>query len=181
MVINEKKQFIFVHVFRTGGSSIERSFGGNNVSNMHRALETVPNWRNYFSFGFVRNPWDRLVSSYMYAKSRKKLKKPFNEYVQQFMVGSLRTSKKHAQYNMVKNCSFIGRYEHLQEDYDTVCELIGMPRKTLPHLWKTKHTSYKTHFTDSQISDIAEVFSGDIEKFGFTFKGTATKNIGTIR
>jgi len=181
MVVNRENKFIFVHVFRTGGSSIEQALGGSNTQKKHASLESIPDWQDYFSFGIVRNPWDRLVSSFMYMKTRKRSLKTFNEYVQQFTVGNLRTSKQYAQYNVVKNCSYIGRFEHLQEDFNTACDLIGIPNKILPQVWKTKHRLYKTYFTKEHINIVENAFCGDIEMFGFDFDGTATKHIGKLK
>ena len=73
MIVNNQHKFIFVHVYRTGGTSIDKAFGGNNhKGGTHTALETVPNWKDYFSFAFVRNPWDRVVSAYHMHKTKGK-------------------------------------------------------------------------------------------------------------
>ena len=182
MIIDNNNNFIFVHVYRTGGSSIDRAFGGTtNRMNTHTKLEDVPGWENYFSFGVIRNPWDRLVSSYKYLTIRKQFEGTFEEYVQQFAEGKLSTTKKYAQYDMVKNCSYIMRFEHLQEDFEDVCKIIGIPAPNLPHAWKTEHKPYTQMYNEQQKQIIAEASSGDIEHYGFTFDSTATKNIGKIK
>ena len=182
MIVDDKNKFIFVHVYRTGGSSIDRSFGGNIKGlSTHTKLETIPNWEDYFSFGFVRNPWDRMVSSYMYLTARGQYTGTFEEHIRLFTVGNLQTSKKYAQNDMLKNCSYVGRFEHLQEDVDECCTLIGIPPIELPHVWKTDHKPYQEMYTDEHRDIIGNALSGDIEHFGFTFDGTATKNIGDRR
>ena len=136
MIVDHKRKFIFIHVYRTGGSSIDRAFGGTTKGfQTHTKLEEVPNWNDYFSFGFVRNPWDRTVSSYHYAKIKGKIAGTFEDYVNNLEPGK----KTHAQYNMVKNCSFIGRFECLQEDFNRACDTVGIENFTLPHVWKTDH------------------------------------------
>ena len=182
MIVNSQNKFIFVHVFRTGGSSIEKTLGGNTRGfNTHTKLEEVPNWRQYFSFGFVRNPWDRMVSGYMYLTTRNQFKGSWDQYVGQFTKGRLRTAKQFAQHDMLKNCSFVGRFEHLQEDFDTICELAGITQRKLPHVWKTKHKPYIDYYTDEQKKIVEDAYSGDIGVYGFTFDSTATKNIGKDR
>lgn len=182
MVIDHKKKFIFIHVFRTGGSSIEHSFGGSDPHyNMHTKLEDIPNWKKYFSFGFVRNPWDRLVSSYMYLTQRKQFNGSWEQYVLSFAKPPLNESKKFAQHDMLKNCNFIGRFEYFQKDYNEICKIIDMPKKKLPHVWKTKHPRYVNMFSPGQLDIIMSASSGDIEHYGFSFKSAATKNFGRVR
>ncbi len=179
MVINDEYNFIFVHVYRTGGSSMDRAFPGNRITgDTHRKLETVPRWKDYFSFGFVRNPWDRTVSSYMYAKAKGKISGTFEDYVQA-MKGN--TNKTHAQYNMVRNCSRIGRFEQLHDEFNAICKRVGLPQLKLPHIWKTDHKPYQEYYNDELIDIVAEHQSGDINHFGFSFDSTSTQNTGIMK
>lgn len=100
-MISHKYKIIFVHVPRTGGTSVEKLFwpskkdkteknlwmgyvrpyynkyqtGGMQhllASQIYRELgEEV--FREYFKFTFVRNPWDKIVSQFFYIKKRKDL------------------------------------------------------------------------------------------------------------
>lgn len=179
MVINDKHNFIFVHVYRTGGTSMDDAFPGKKIrEKTHMSLESVPNWEKYFSFGFVRNPWDRTVSSYMFAHTKGKFKGTFEQYVHQ-MKGN--TAKTHAQYNKVKNCSFVGRFEYMHEDIKQICEHIGMPIVRLPHIWKTKHKPYHEYYTDELKEIVSGHQQGDIENFGFVFDSPATEHVGFLK
>jgi len=178
MIINDDHNFIFVHVYRTGGSSMDKGFPGVRERDTHRKLETVPRWKDYFSFGFVRNPWDRTVSSYMYAKARNKISGTFEQYVQSF-VGQ--ETKKFAQYVMVQNCSFIGRFEQLQDEVNRICKHVTLPPFTLPHVWKTDHKPYQEYYNDELIEIVREHQQGDIEHFGFSFDSTSTTNTGWVK
>jgi hypothetical protein len=81
MLISKKKKFIFVHVQKTAGTSLRKvlreqapdsrlwlgrhGHASSGIAEMGRAR-----WDDYFSFGFVRNPWDRLVSHYSMIQDR---------------------------------------------------------------------------------------------------------------
>lgn len=75
MLISKKKQFIFVHVQKTAGISLQQVLtshapdarlwhGRHGHASSGLAEIGRKRWERYFSFGFVRNPWDRLVSHY---------------------------------------------------------------------------------------------------------------------
>jgi hypothetical protein len=75
MIIKNKK-LLFIHIPRTGGTSIEQSFGrprckeGINSLTQHNTLKQYSekeDINSYFTFSFVRNPWDRLISWYLWS------------------------------------------------------------------------------------------------------------------
>ena len=65
---------LFVHIPKTGGASVEqllreacpdaRTVGKQRHARLQRILRHEPGLADYFSFGFVRNPWSRMVSWY---------------------------------------------------------------------------------------------------------------------
>jgi len=81
MIIPEHNT-IFIHTPRTGGTSIERMFGfaggidtydeTRGMYQDHRTAREIKSkvgpqyWDMTFKFGFVRNPWDKMVSMYQY-------------------------------------------------------------------------------------------------------------------
>ena len=83
MLINEQKKFIFIHVQKNAGISIEKILlnGFPDTRTWHgrhgRALDALAEmestvWQQYYSFAFVRNPWERMVSWYAMIEEAKK-------------------------------------------------------------------------------------------------------------
>ena len=79
VLISDDKKVLFVHVPKTGGVSVEVAFKGacpdarkkrpGTVSmGRHATLAKIllgePQAADYWTFGFVRNPWARMVSWY---------------------------------------------------------------------------------------------------------------------
>ncbi|WP_370250040.1 sulfotransferase family 2 domain-containing protein [Nocardioides sp.] len=76
MIVSEERRFLFVHVQKTGGSSVSRlllehvpdaqrldeQVHGGKHALMRTALRTRPDLAGHFVFGFVRDPWARLWS-----------------------------------------------------------------------------------------------------------------------
>lgn len=103
MIINHSHKFVFVHVPKTAGTSVSnmltglttyrdleigagvlgqalqatygRRFGLTKHAYAHRIRQVMgpADWAAYFSFGFARNPFSRLMSIYHFLKSWDKL------------------------------------------------------------------------------------------------------------
>lgn len=67
----EEKDFIFIHIPRTGGVAIEHAFLGKNADQRHRTWQSIYSdegieKENHFKFAVVRNTYTRLLSFYRY-------------------------------------------------------------------------------------------------------------------
>ena len=135
---------------------------------------TEKHYDDYFKFAFVRNPWDRVVSWFGFGK--KVHRDDLNIKNETFDNFILNKSKSHRwggdnqhQHNFTNCCDFIGRFENLQEDFNTICGKIGIPQQKLPHQNKSKHKYYTEYYDEKTKQIVAEVFAKDIEHFGYKF------------
>jgi hypothetical protein len=65
---------------------------------------------------------------------------------------------------------FIGRYENLQEDFNNICNAIGITPVELLHKNKSKRPrNYRKLYNNTTKKIVAKVFAKDIELFKYTF------------
>ena len=185
-MINHKHKFIFIHIPKCGGSSVENLLGwrGTRHSTMEFYMKKYAslNLNEYYKFTFVRNPWARLVSWYIY---HIKFKTSYPRYFKEWVKTGMKShwNKVDGSYWGDKdpiNCqswiadekqyNFIGKLENLQQDFDIVCDKIGIPQQQLPHKNATKHKHYTEYYDDETREIVAEKYAKDIEQFGYEFE-----------
>ena len=181
-MISHQHKFIFIHIPKTAGSAIELFFNpsikatpnGDTIFHGKHARakfyhKNEPDcFSQYFIFSFVRNPWDMVVSRYFYRKSRYS---DFNLSIKDFASGNFGWVH-YVDYLSVggKICvDFIGRFESLQQDFNIVCDKIGIPEQELPQENKSKHKHYTEYYDDETRQIVAEKYARDIEYFGYKF------------
>tara|TARA_B100001989_G_scaffold113698_1_gene79762 strand:- start:3326 stop:3874 length:549 start_codon:yes stop_codon:yes gene_type:complete len=180
-MINHELKFIFVHVPKTGGNSVKKILGiqGHEHKKFSLCSKAYP---DYFSFAFTRNPWDRFVSAFFYLEQggmfendRKSYNKyinglSFTEFVLKYQSDRIRIAHFSEQHLWLDgNLSFIGKVENFQEDFNTVCDKIGIAKRQLPKKNKSKHAHYTEYYNDETRGIIAEKYAKDIERFGYKF------------
>ena len=133
-------------------------------------------FENFYSFAFVRNPWDRMVSTYNFAKRRPKsyrYKFAINSTLDEF-VESLPQLKMKQQVEYIFDetgsvmVDKVGRFETLADDFAEICDHIGISVR-LPHRNKTNHDDYRRSLSDTSRELIAKHFADDIREFGYTW------------
>ncbi|MEM8790931.1 MAG: sulfotransferase family 2 domain-containing protein [Pseudomonadota bacterium] len=60
----EDPRCVFIHVPKTGGNTIRNVIFERNYSGPYFGKAFDPEWERLFSFAFVRNPFDRVVSAW---------------------------------------------------------------------------------------------------------------------
>jgi chondroitin 4-sulfotransferase 11 len=181
-------KFIYIRVTKTGSTSLKYCLPNItwDLTGWEGDPNHVPLWffeknlskdvyDSHFKFSFVRNPWDRLVSSYIYTKKwyRQNAPAKFDDarlYDFKSWILTINSNHKYGmQYDFVNGCDFIGRFENFQEDFNIVCDKIGIPKQELPHKNKIKHKHYTEHYDDETKQIVAEKYAKDIEYFGYEF------------
>ena len=191
-MISHKHKFIFIHYPKTAGETINYFLcKQRHPVHKHKKLkffEDKYDLKDYFKFTFCRNPWSQVVSFYFHFKRLKRCaplyscniannfsfsdycKKMFqdkpsfpNDYWHDSHYSFLLNSKNDV------NIDFIGKFENLQEDFNIVCDKIGIPPQELPHINKSKHKHYSEYYDDKTREIVAKKYAKDIEYFGYEF------------
>jgi hypothetical protein len=135
----------------------------------------------YFKFGFVRNPWDRVVSLYERTEAlQMKNQMTFDEFVDWIQYSSatcIHSSPHRYQLDWFVDpngnvlADFIGKFERLDEDWAYVAQKLGIT-ETLPHRRASFRTRHYTEYYNAKTRElIANKFRVDIERFGYEFPG----------
>jgi hypothetical protein len=189
MLISHKHKFIAIDIPKTGTTSINNAIyrggimekydftvemsqkAGLRHATYDQCIKKFPTCKNYFAFTFVRNPWDRFVSCWFFKKYNARHTIPKNLPLKEFLLNILATDQKtqHSYIRGFTNNSFVGRFESLQEDFNMVCDKIGIPQQKLPHTNKTNHKHYAEYYDDETRKIVAEKYARDIEYFGYKF------------
>ena len=161
-----KKKFLI-------GKTKRRQYAPQHHTTKMLKTEFPDRFKNYFKFTFVRNPWDKVVSEWLY------FKKIDSEYTFGFKQSINNKSywckpypyEEHCwfQTQFALECDYIGRFENLQEDFNTICDKIGIPQQQLPHVNKTNHKHYTEYYDEETRKIVAEKYAKDIEYFGYEF------------
>ena len=189
-MINHKHKFLFIHVPRTGGTSIEAQFQYNEAKerNKHWNLNDWKNqlngedFDNYFKFAFVRNPWDIIVSKYLdkgwYSSSVEgrggEIGYHCGKSLKYFLDFYQPAEHEHGDclldYFDPEQMDFIGRFENRVQDIEYISRKIGIninsSRKARSHRHKKHYTEY---YDDETREIVAQKYARDIEYFGYKF------------
>lgn len=145
-----------------------------NTPRKHAALSSYHkfNLRNYNLFAVIRNPYDRAVSLWKWEESVKKQYNgvSFKQWLNMKMHWWHLPQCDFLQTDTIDMSSInLVRFENLEQDFNTLCNKIGIPRQQLPHKNATNHKHYTEYYDDETKQVVAEKYAKDIEYFGYEF------------
>lgn len=202
MLISHHYRFIFIHNYKVAGTSVREALAPFRQSKWER-LQRKIGWQTkkyndgsqnhlkalevkkllgeatfdaYYTFGFVRNPWDWQVSLYHYALKNKDHKQHqlisnmsgFEEYLHWRIANDINLQKGFF-YDSSGIClvNFIGRFETLATDFEYICQQINI-KASLPHRNKSQdEQAYLKQYTRETIDLVAQHYQEDCEIFGY--------------
>jgi len=198
MFICPNHNIVFVAVPKTATRSIyeilKTNFNGELYDHQDH-MRVIPNeFKNYFSFTVVRNPYDRICSTYWHlCKKENKRSKMYDSfgYLREFEKGGqpntlesylhaiqIRPSLHSPQQYLWHNRNRIDqvlRFENLQEDFNTlpfIKESINLPYKNVTAVIKGVENSNPRPSWQEMIDSatgkmINSIYKEDVERFGY--------------
>lgn len=194
-MVNYEDKYIFIHIPRTGGTSIEYVLNNNKPIPVATGIQhwkyidyinNISNIEKYYIFSVIRNPWDRLLSIYNEPNNPFIVEnQTFNNWINQFsnignrnilmsqysylidQNGWIRAGT--PRYNYKDDINYICKFENLQEDFDIVCDRLNIKNKKLSHINKTNHIHYTDIYTDESKKIVENLYYDDIGFFGYKF------------
>ena len=208
-MISHKDKLIFVHIRKNGGTSITHILLTNitgqetkspifslpqNIRDKyelnhlkHAKASTIrehlsqENWNEYYKFAFIRNPWDRTVSTYHWGKVKEKRysKLSFYEYVKLIQ----QNDKTHPLFHLFQSqTSFITSldgeiivddifpFEDLQNNIKIVGSKINMDMSIIKkHNTTDNRKEYKSYYTPELRDIIYDRYKDDVQLFNYEY------------
>jgi chondroitin 4-sulfotransferase 11 len=191
--LHDEFNFIFIHAPKTAGQALMKSLFGPKIISGHRKIIHYKifdkkKFEKYYKFGFVRNPWDRFVSSYFFLKQGgltdidKNFAKKNLDHCSSFREFTINLINKRYRkiileeihfvpqykflcdhkYNILVD--FIGKYENLEKDFSIIASKLNINSKLNKHN-VSKHEFYKKYYDPETINIVKEIYYKDIELF----------------
>ena len=188
MTICHLKKFIWFRVAKVGTRTILNHLKENEVplDVEHGNWLHYPeiSFDSYFKFGFVRNPWDRLISCWHnkvvkenyfrfenYTHEKMKTFENFVNFVSDLNIDKcdrhLRSQSALIDLNMV---DYLGRMETFDVDANYIFQKLGLPEKQIARKNVTSDKkSYEIYYDEHLAKKVALIYQKDIQIFGYQF------------
>lgn len=206
-MISHQHRCIFIHIPKTAGTSIEKKLGHFETLEAgvqdHRTIRQIqpepqPVWkewfatsdaqnvtarqfRSYYKFSFVRNPWARAFSWFRNVMDdpnhRAKHQVPDDCSFGDFLKNHSDQWAMRPQLHWLEAkdgsipLDFVGRFENLNQDFEIVGERLGLEDKSLPTLMmrEGERPSYVSHY-DSELEELVRArYEKEIDHFEYQF------------
>ena len=183
---------IFIHIPKTAGLSVVKAIYGDVSGGGHRTISfykyvLAEELSDYFTFTFIRNPYDRLYSAYKFLE-----KGGMNQYdrqvfeihlkrysnFQDFVLNGLNKKMMRDIMHFIPQTDFIcdkkgrvlvnyiGKFENLQIDFKTLSDKLNK-EIVLPHLNLNKKESFDKIFTVEMRKIVRKLYAKDFEILGY--------------
>jgi len=209
VLISDAHRFLFVHVQKTGGSTIDNNLTAalgdvRRIKEAHRhaplgsLIELEPGLTDYWTAGFVRNPWSRMLSWWrMVERFRDGAERGVDRYLDhlsrnRFVAGIiekhpdfesfiLEATEEHPRLRKPqvefmndpttgRSADFVGRQESLEADLRAIYDHLDLPWVELQSVnIDPGRPDYHDVYTPVTRDRIAELYAADLAAYDYEF------------
>lgn len=194
----EQAGIIFVHIPKNGGTSVNRTLYGRFMG--HSTAADIRRWAprafdKLPSLALSRNPWDRCLSAYRFARAgqandaptdvgmspnpvyQSKAFESFERFVLEWLPNVDLLEQDHVFHPQQRFISdgtksivtHVGKIEEMGAFETYVSEILGRGISFGHENHTGKGDSYQKYFTPEMVDNVARIYSSDINRFGYTF------------
>jgi chondroitin 4-sulfotransferase 11 len=199
MPIDKKKKFAFVHIPKCAGTFVENYFNLKRLENFYGVdslikgmmfspqhytfsmLNEKVDLTDYYTFSFVRDPYDRVVSEYFWNQNKSSGKIKRSELVEDFVVwfdgyySKINSDHKLQQHKFICDengkilVNKLGRVENFEQDFrEIVSKISGVKCEEKFFKDTSKTTQYRSSYMKGKIVEqINEIYKKDFELFDY--------------
>lgn len=195
MSVFDDHDAIFVHIPKTGGVSISDALfdsdtvGGHRPAKTYRLIYGADRYAEMFSFGFAREPFDRLASAFTYLSAGGRQHRSDLAVARQLQpIGSLEEfvldhlgqpgyeTIAHFRPQADFLCDddgtvmvdFVGRFERLSQDFAAVADRIGVQRSLEQRLNVGPKRNAAVELSETARRRIHSYYEADFELFNYS-------------
>lgn len=193
MLISHRNKSAFFHNPKTGGTSVAAALNLGRQSDAFPAIHMTVDeakscffhetWDEYYTFAFVRNPWDRAVSLYHYHRSVQYAifmrsnsshvaarDYSFEDWLELNFSGVLNSNWfRQPQAAWYDGVSEVFRFEEFSDSIKVLAGKFSL-NLTVPHLNPSVRSGYEDYYkTDRSIQIIEHIDAHVIRIFGYVF------------
>ena len=185
MLISHSKKWVFVHNYRTGGTSLRHAlarytdeFRPHEVARVAK-VRLGTKWDDYYTFGFTRNPWDWIYSLFLRVLNSKihvlhkqlmDMGGTFPDFANWYLTGQ----RKKCQVDFFTDgkgkilVDDLLKYENFEAEIAKFAVRFNM--KIEPKRMNSyKHGNYRTYYDEKLRQLVAERLKDDIKLGGYEF------------
>jgi hypothetical protein len=207
-LVSLKHRFLFIHVPKTGGNSIQdvlRLYSEDQIVRLTPLQDGIerfevrnPNYSyqkhsslkeyaamldphlfaSLYKFTCIRNPWERMISFYFspHRQVTRWNRDDFIRFIEEVPPMLSYLDQRESSFTDSSSAPSLGvhrvlRFERLQDDFNLVCDDLGIKRQMLPHRNASPRRHLSEYYDPTLIELVARRCAADIEYFGFRFEG----------
>jgi chondroitin 4-sulfotransferase 11 len=208
--VDHSRRSIFIAIPKTASKSVAEAFfqEGEQIGGSHAGADFLtqyiaqcPAVAHYFKFAFVRNPWDRALSTYQYFRETRGLngrrdQEDYSRFYSRFdtFEAFLRALERSEESHFLRHLrpqveflwpnsrqprmDFVGRFEALERDVQRLMHHFGVTGQ-FPRIHQTHRGDYRNYYSEETCEIVKRVYREDVEILGYSFHGNSIEECDT--